>query len=252
MKIYLSLFAYALSDDLLRAWNSVNGPNVITHLFLHSRVSDVVAACEHIASAPNVVYHPYGVNRGVCRGINDTIHAAFDDSADVLVCWADDMRARPGDIDCIAKAVLAHPECAYVDSPCWVEKTGRNENTGMAMSMATMRKVGYFDVNCYPLAFGDVDWVYRAKLAGMGKFTALNTYLFHAGAKTRDAMPEAEGQFMRDFETTRDYYTAKWGGDYKHEEFDHPFNNPKLSAYIARENADNPYPEYARVDVIQA
>lgn len=249
MKITMTLFAYALSADLMRAFESINQPNATIHLFLHSQQRDVVDACCTIARHSNVVYHDYGFNRGVCRGINDTISYFLDSDSQALICWADDMFAHPGDIDRIAAAVVTNPKAAYVASPCWVEKTQRDEYTGMAMSRYAMERIGYFDVNCHPLAFGDVDWIYRARLAGMDRFIAADTYLIHGGAKTRDAQPEQEGEFLRQFAATRDYYEAKWGGDYQHERYEHPFDDPKYGYQITRENADNPYPECAREDV---
>lgn len=250
MNIHMNLFAYVLPDDLLRAFESINGPDRTIHLFLHSRVPSVVASCERIARHSNVVYHDYGFNRGLAKGINDSISAALDDNADMVICWADDMFARPGDVDRIAKAVLAHPECSYIDSPCFVEKTQRNERTGIAIGRTAIEKVGYFDENCDPIAFCDVDWMYRSRLLGMEPFLAEDTYLTHAGAKSRDARPEDEGQFMATFGQVRDYYVRKWGGDFRHEVYTNPFNDPKYGLKISRENSRNPYPEYAREDVL--
>jgi len=102
MNIHLCIFGYGLPDDLLASFDSANQDDTTFHLFLHSRNTAVIEICELIAKYPNVVYYPYGENRGCARSINEAVIAAQNDNADAFLIWADDLAARPGDIRKIA------------------------------------------------------------------------------------------------------------------------------------------------------
>lgn len=243
MKIHIALYAYALSDDLIRAYRSADADNVTWHLFLHSRQPDVVKAANYIASHANVVYYPYGVNHGCARACNEAIVTAQDWGADVFITWPDDLFAGPGDVQRVADAVLAHPDCSIVESIGFVERTGRHEHLGFngaALNLKAIDRIGYLDENLSPVYFDDTDWLYRSRLAGMAKVTIDSTHYVHAGSKTL-ITPERTAMFAEIFERNKAYYIAKWGGDGGYEQFTHPFNNPARSIKIEREMIHNPY-----------
>lgn len=250
MNIHIVMFAYALADDLMRAFACANESDTTFHLFLHSKRPDVVKACEFVASYQNVIYYPYGENRGTARSTNEAQMAAIDSGADVFIGLPDDVYVSPGDIHRIARTVLDHPECSYVESMGYVERTQRVERlflNGAAINLKAIEKVGYLDQNFYPTYFDDTDWAYRARLAGMYPVLCDGSYLVHAGSKTL-IMPELAEQFATVFEQNKAYFVKKWGGDGGQEKFTVPFNNPLLSIKIERENVDDPYPAYKRSD----
>lgn len=243
MNIHIALYAYTLADDLIHAFQSINQDNVTCHLFLHSTRLDVIQACEYIAGHPNVIYYPYGENRGCAKAINQALMAAQDNGADVVLTWPDDLTAQPSDIDRMAQTVLAHPECSIVESMGWVERTGRVEHlrmNGAALNLRAVERIGYFDENLSPVYFDDTDWLYRARLAGMPIVTAQGTYYTHAGSKTL-ITPDLQVQFAEIFERNKAYYISKWGGDGGREQFDRPFNNPFNTIKIERTCVHNPY-----------
>lgn len=237
MNIHAVLYAYGLADDLIRAYESANADNMTWHLFLHSRNNEVIKACEYLASYDNVVYYPYGENRGCAKANNEACIAAQDMGADVFMTWPDDVFARPGDVQRVAETMIAHPECAIVESMGWVERTQRTERlsmNGSAVNLRAIERIGYWDENLSPVYFDDTDWLYRAKLAGMPVVTAENTYYTHAGSKTLTT-PELTAQFAQIFERNKAYYVSKWGGDKGYEQFEHPFNDVAWSIKIERE-----------------
>lgn len=85
--------------------------------------------------------------------------------------------------------------------------------------------VGYNDVNFWPNGyFGDNDYVYRAKLAGVKSCTSKYSYYFHFWSRT---IYEAEKNRQNNvyFERNKKYYISKWGGLPKQEKFDKPFGD---------------------------
>src|SRR5687767_4649048 len=112
MNIYTVAFAYGLADDLLRSVEARAANNVTTILILHSRRPDVVAVCERLAARPDVIYWPYGENRGMARSVNEAIIYAEDHSADAFMSINDDVIVGPDDVQRLATTRMDHPDCA--------------------------------------------------------------------------------------------------------------------------------------------
>lgn len=249
MNIHVITYAYALGEELLQTFAAADAPNITWHLFLHSTRPYVVETCELLSRCSNVHYYPYGTDRGLARDCNEGLIAAQQDGADVVVQLCDDILSGPGDVQKLAEALLDNPHCAYVDGMAFVERGGIHRPSGFdaaALNLKVVEKIGYFDVNFWPVNFEDIDWKRRAELAGHQHITLQNTSFVH-----RDCNPSAgSGEFMDKFYRTRDYYVAKWGGDQKQERYERPFNDARYDLTIPRECIDNPYPEYKREDIL--
>lgn len=249
MNIHLVTFGFGLADDLLKSFMSADQPEYTWHLFLHSQQKDVVDVCKKLSKRKNVRYYPYGENRGLAKSNNEAIMAAQDAGADVFICFADDVYVQPGAIDKIAQTVLDNPNCSFVESMGFVERTQRTEHlalTGGALNLKAIERIGYFDQNFDPFYFSDTDWMYRARLAGMQKVTAEGTHHIHAGSKTTTHVPGMAEVFERWFPAIKEHYINKWGGDGGQERYTQPFNDSKYGIEIPREVVNDPYPEYRR------
>jgi RimJ/RimL family protein N-acetyltransferase len=243
MKIFTVLFAYGLADDLVRSYDARRGDNVTTLLFLHSRRPDVVEACEYLAGQNDVVYWPYGANRGVARSVNEAIVYAEEHGGDVFLSINDDVIAAPGDVQALAQTVHDHPECAYVEAIGHVERINRSAPLGFSfatLSMHAFRRIGYFDENFYPFWFEDTDWKRRAMLSGLPSL-AVQTGAVHGGSKTLTHVEGEWDTFHFKFEPNREYYVRKWGGDQGAEQFRDPFNDDRYDLTIPREDLKLPY-----------
>lgn len=248
MNIHIITYAYAQSTVLLETFAAADAPNVTWHLFLHSQRPEVVAACERLAEFESVYYYPYGTDRGLARDCNEGLIRAQEFGADVVIQLCDDVLSAPGDVQRLAAEMSAHADYCYVDGMCYVERGDVHRPSGFdaaAISLRAIEVIGYFDINFWPVNFEDIDWKRRAELAGFTHATLPDTKFVH-----RDCNPSAgSGEFMEKFFRTRDYYTAKWGGDQHDERFSIPFNDSRLGVCIPRECIENPYPQYRRVDV---
>lgn len=253
MNIHVITFAYALSRELIEDVDAADGPNVTFHLFLHSQRPAVVAACEQLAERPNVNYYDYGVDRGLARSLNEGVMAAQDAGADAVVMLCDDMHVGPGDIERLAAAIIASPECMYIDGAAFVERVQRHEPSQLdcaALNLRAFEAIGYFDVNFWPMNFEDVDWKYRARLSGFTHRTLPDTHIVHRRCNAVAEVAAGETvERMAKFARTRAYYERKFGGDQGKERYTHPFNDARYDLTIPRERAANPYPEYRRTDI---
>lgn len=252
MNIHIVTFAYKLAHEFEQDFHAADAENVTWHVFLHSQRSEVVEVCERLSARPNVNYYPYGVDRGLARSLNEGVMAAQDAGADALVMLCDDLLAGPGDIQRLATAILEHPDCAYIDGNAFVERVERYEPSQLdaaALNLRTFEKIGYFDVNFWPMNFEDVDWKYRARLAGFTHMTLPDTHFVHRATNANTTTPEELSERMEKFYRTRAYYEAKWGGDQHQERYSVPFNNSNYDLIIGRQNVENPYPSYRRVDI---
>lgn len=253
MNIHIVSFVYRLGAEFLEDFEAADGPGITWHIFRHSQRANVIAACQTVATHPNVHVYDYGVDRGLARSLNEGIRAAFADRADAIVMLCDDLKVGPGDIERLASAMQSHPECAYIDGQCYYELTGRygpSKLDAAALSLLALADIGLFDVNCWPMNFEDVDWMRRATLSGYTSLTLPDTAIVHRACNA-DAETDLEhDERLKRFEDTRAYYVAKWGGDQTEETFLRPFNDERFDLRIPDECADNPYPAHRRADVM--
>lgn len=250
MNIHVITYVYGLAETTMRCFESVNAPNVTWHCFMHSDNDEAVAACEALDQHDNVIVYPYGTNRGLAASCNEGIINAQSLGADVVMQVCDDIIAGAGDIQRLAHTVMANPSCSFVSGRTYVEKVHRWEAGSFdvcAINLRAVEAIGYFDRNCWPVNFEDVDWKRRALLAGFTPLLLGDTTFTHCYVPSGY---EDAGRMHR-FYATRDYYVSKWGGDQNEERYVVPFNDARYDLRIARENIDNPYPEYARAEVMR-
>lgn len=250
MNIHIVVIAYGLADDLLKLFQTANAINVTWHLFLHSHIDAVVRACDTIRNAsPNVHFYNYGYNRGLAASWNEGLHHAYEDGADIALIANDDAYCNPGDVDRIAEYALAHPDAYMVDGQGYDVRDNRYDPMGLslaAINRSGLEKIGYFDENYFPIYFEDIDWHYRAKLAGLKFVTTPDTYVVHHGSKSLTVTPANLHHLT--FSLNKAYYVRKWGGEVNQEQFTSPFNDSKLVLHIPYHLCHTPYGDYDRID----
>lgn len=96
--------------------------------------------------------------------------------------------------------------------------------------------VGYFDEMFYPVYCEDMDYFYRAKLAGIKLLSCPKAYHYHFG----DSIPSEDAEFEKyknsRFPLMQQYYMRKWGGA--------PGNEAYIKPFIAV------WPEYYRMQKV--
>lgn len=253
MRIDIIVVAYGLADDLLKLFEAANAPNIMWHLFLHSRIPHVVTACEWIvATYPNLYYYAYMVNRGLAKSWNEGLHAAYRDGADVAMIANDDVLPAPGDVQRLADAALEHRDCFHIVGNMLDQRSGQivDSQFGLcSINPIALEAIGYFDENIFPIYWEDIDYIRRARLAGLQEFKVEDTNIVHAGSKTSASAPGMVDYLSTFFNLNRAYYFRKWGGsEIGLELYPIPFNDARLGLHIPYEQRETPYPGYDRND----
>lgn len=104
-----------------------------------------------------------------------------------------------------------------------ISKAGMSDTHNLALyKKHFFDLVGYNDVNFYPAYYEDNDLARRSVLLNVQSCTIMNSIYFHFWSRT--LKQESGGSNNRFFEANRNYYKAKWGGDFGHETFALPYN----------------------------
>lgn len=252
MKIIINVVAYALANDLRELYSSCAGRDIFFNIFLHSQFPDVVETCEELAQRPHVSYYPYGYNRGLARSWNDGLILSSEMGADVCMIANDDALAASGDVHKLAQAAFTNPDKYMVSGMGLDMSTGVHKDmlfSLCAINPIALEIIGYFDQNFFPIYWEDIDWYYRARLAGLERMCVMDTNLMHIGSKSRWTNAANNAQHEITFPRNRAYYGRKWGcADQGGETYRVPFNDNRFGLKIAAEDRECPYPGYNRED----
>jgi GT2 family glycosyltransferase len=253
MRVALVVVAYSLPYST-RLFERVRncGHDLTIHLFRHSRQPRVMRDCDQVAEWPEVIYYPYGTNRGVAKSWNEAMVAAFAE-CDVVVFANDDIYFSEGDLGHLVTAAQRWPEhhvvtCAGIE----VSNERRAPSLGyacFAMNRIAFDTVGCFDENLFPIYCEDDDYAYRARLVGLGEQNCPATTVYHFGSAAIRTSAELGRQNRITHSRNLEYYQRKWGGLARQEAYRHPFGNPIFDHRIPPERRHAPYgPGYDRAD----
>lgn len=253
MTLGIITYAFRLAEPLDRLLEHILvETEAHLYLFLHSQDAEVRRVCDSwthpfmIQWQPRIHYYPYGENRGLAKSCNEALIQGYADGCDVMMTVNDDVLPRPGDIERIANEALRFPYAYMVDAYGKVgDRIEPLELSCAAINRVALDVIGCFDENFTPAYYEDVDWQRRARLAGLVKRTAFDTFVTHTGSASVATVPENEHN--ENFRRNRSYYIAKWGGEMAHERWDWPFNNPALGLKIEPGRRHVPYPELSRI-----
>jgi GT2 family glycosyltransferase len=121
-----------------------------------------------------------------------------------------------------------------------------------AVNPIALRTVGMCDENIVPIYFEDCDWGHRAIASGLQMGELKQTRIVHYGSLSWKVDPALHEQNTnRATPAIRDYYCRKWGClPGQGTPYSNPFNNKRISLYIAPEDRHEPYgPMYDRSDI---
>jgi len=91
---------------------------------------------------------------------------------------------------------------------------------------SVMEKLGYIDVNFYPAYYSDNDYCRRAVNSGdIKSCTSGNSWYFHFWSRTIHEQQIDTNKHHGYFRKNREFYLAKWGGDFGQEAYTLPFND---------------------------
>jgi GT2 family glycosyltransferase len=164
-----------------------------------------------------VVNHP---NAGVAGSWNEVIKLF---PAPYWILCNDDIEFTPG--------ALAEFERAIAESHENYSAIMANHNASLfAVTRRGVEKVGLFDENFYPAYCEDLDWLYRSRMIGEKIVQAKNVRVNHGVdgvySQTIHGGRRYQSENDRTYANNAEYYRLKWGGNFRHETFTHPFNDP--------------------------
>lgn len=251
VKVGIIVYAYVLAEPLAALLEHILDQDIRPHIYLalHSQTPEVIKICEHYSRHPRVHYYPYGVNRGLARSANELFYLGYYvDQMDVMMTANDDIQPQHNDIRAIAVAAYYNRDKWIVEGMGTIKgEKGRVEWALAAVNPIAFETIGYFDENFFPAYYEDVDYRYRAKLAGLEGLTVEDTNINHFGSMSLRLLPPVP--FIDAFQRNQSYYQRKWAGDVGHEMFTRPFNDPALGLKIEYQDRHAPYAEYDRDDM---
>jgi GT2 family glycosyltransferase len=247
LKVRLVVPVFSPPEWITRCVRSAAGARAALRVDLHLHAADAAtrAACSELATRADVALHAHGENRGLSRTWNDGLLAGYADGADVVIIANDDVEFAPGDVDRLAEAAAAQRD-RYIVSCAgphgrYGQRMPSHGFSCFAINPIALEEIGCFDENFFPAYCEDQDYSRRARLAGLHEANCPDTEVFHAGStailsddalRLRNAYSQALN--MR-------YYRRKWGGDGDHEQYAHPFADPRIGIRIAPEQRSRPY-----------
>lgn len=249
MKIHIVMVAYAL--DITELVMEIDSEYVTFHLFLHSKIPTVVAACEKLSRMANVRYHPYGTNRGLSVSWNDGIIEAQQEGGDAILVLNDDIEMSWSDPWILANAAIAHREAGIIVCEGYDHHWQETRNLNFVVwgvNPIALEVAGYMDQNCNPYGFEDSDYARRLSLCGIPFHNAGLTSIHHLGSQSQ-TVPELRAQNQITFAATAAYYRRKWGGLPGEETYTIPFSDPAFGWQIAASQRHDPYPGRGRTDL---
>src|SRR5689334_13212546 len=139
---------YGLPDDLQKLLDAVHAPNIHWQFFIHgdnAAVDEVIWRFVQRYARSHI--HNHRVNRGLSRSWNDGINQSYLGSADVAIILNDDMLPGPGDVQRVADAAMAHPECGLIK--CMGTDMRSGQRTPMEFGLTAITKRGWEVVGCF-------------------------------------------------------------------------------------------------------
>lgn len=173
-----------------------------------------------------------GINDGVSAGWNSGVNYVLDNDLDYVIIVSQHVVFTDGMRDFIAHLEREKPEYGVISTEGW---------HCIAISNKTLKLVGEFDTNFYPIYYEDTD--YELRLYKHGIIEELYEVSL-SSLKTPGGYSTTLG--MRpNVEKCKQYFLEKWGEifsytDYEKQSFyDHPFNDPtKPLDYYKKKTTD--------------
>jgi GT2 family glycosyltransferase len=229
------------------------------HIFLHSKNQAVSQVCTEISKDYDAIIYRHCYNRGVARSWNDGIIEMMKSECWYMFIVNDDIVVSAGDINAMVAAAEEHRGCYAVMCSGWNDGDNKPvKNHGMAcflINPVAIHKLGFFDENFFPAYNEDLDYDYRARLAGLEYFLIKDTDVHHAGSSAIKSSPFLKQQNFITHHRNDVYWRAKWGIEKQEYEQDpkigwtKPFNIDRFHPfYIAEKDRHAPYPDFNRTD----
>lgn len=254
MKVHVILLCYAI--DVTPLIESVDGSDVIWHIFMHSRRREMVEPLKNSSVIARIYdehrmwMYDYGFNRGLgasCnKGVIDAISHCTD--TDTIIIPNDDLVWTRADFDRLVQGCVDHRDAGLIFCNGYQSGMLQDLNFGcFGINPIALETVGYFDES-FPDYFCDRDMLRRCELLGVKIHSIGDTDIIHQGSGTLNAVPAIAEQVQRTFPLDNAHYISKHGGTNSQEKFLHPFNDASLSWRIPAEDRHDPYPGHRRAE----
>jgi len=253
--IGITCVAYNQPDLLLKMARtaSESGHPIRFYITRTSMIPQVTLACDEILEKYDAVVDGSGKNIGVSRCWNNNLIKMQEDECEFMMVVNDDIWFEPGDVDLLISAALAHRDNYAIQ--CAGPNLTLNARVGdhgfscVVFNPIALETLGYFDENFFPAYNEDVDYAYRAGLAGLVAHIEPNTQVHHVGSAAIQTNSKLANQNHRTHGLNDQYWTRKWGCSKGGKGHSRPFNNQEFHPYyISIESRHEPYPGFNRAD----
>ena len=253
MEIVLVTIGYNLPGATARLIDSAKrgcGHNLASLVISHSTMPEKIQELEALANQPDVVYRPYGINRGLAKSWNEGILWGQENGFDVILVVNEDVVLSDGDVARLAETAISRRDCHVITGRAYhqSERAWSSSEYGcFVLNPIAMDTLGCFDENFFPIYCEDSDYRRRATLAGLKQAFCDSTSIMHGGSQSLN-QPALARQNSLTYVRNRHYYQRKWGGEGGSEEFVQPFGDQRFTCYIDPRVREAPYPGFNRSD----
>jgi hypothetical protein len=148
--IHINLIMHTLVKEPVELVRALAGPDMFWHIYVHSRIPEVVTAADDLArDVSGVRVEQVGYNAGLARSWNEGIIASAADGADVIMIANDDTLANRPDMLRIAEAAM---DCGHeyfmINGEGWHVQANVHDGLQLALAAVTplwLEKLGMFD-----------------------------------------------------------------------------------------------------------
>jgi GT2 family glycosyltransferase len=253
MRVLLVTIGYNLPGATARLLDSARQGCRSELVFLvisHTQIPEKVDELDKLAELPDVVYRPYGVNRGLAKSWNEGILWGLEQGFDAILVVNEDVALAPGDVDRLATTAVRRRDAPLVMGRAYHHSERAwswSEYGCFAVNPLLLETLGCFDENFFPIYCEDSDFRRRLKLAGLAPAFCDETRIVHGGSRSL-SQPAVARQNSLTYARNRQYYQRKWGGEGGSECYGQPFGDPRFTSYIAPAAREAPYPGFNRAD----
>jgi GT2 family glycosyltransferase len=216
----------------------------------HSRMEAKVEELESLARQPDIVYRPYGVNRGLAKSWNEGILWGYEQGFDLVLVVNEDVVFAAGDVDRLCETALQRRDSHIVTGRAYHHSEAAwssSEYGCFGINPIALSTIGCFDENFFPIYCEDSDYRRRASLAGLRPAFCEDTRIVHGGSRSL-SQPAVARQNSVTYVRNRHYYQRKWGGEGGDERVKRPFGDDRFTCYIDPHVREAPYPGFNRTD----
>lgn len=245
MRIGAIVVTYSVYPEALFASASLTKHTVKWYIHHHGTDPDLEESLRSFAAGAEVDLRLHRKNRGLSKSWNDGLESSLQDGNDFTLLLNDDLFFYEGAFDQFVSYLSHNRGFGIAIAHGFEPPTGTVSQQGFAccaIGEPVLEAIGCFDENIAPAYLEDIDYWYRAGLAGIPIISDGRTLVEHNRSRTvRSMSTEMRRHIERAVDANKAYFLRKWGGLDGDLKFLHPFNDIRFGLKIERAKRSAPY-----------